>query len=57
MNHKNIIQFIGLTENGPLCILTDYAKYGNLFEVVHNEKLSREIKWMEIKIKDNGWYK
>ena len=37
IQHPNIIEFIGLCTS-PLCIMTDFAAYGNLYDFLHDDK-------------------
>ena len=52
IQHPNIIAFIGLCSN-PLCIVTDFASKGNLFDFLHSNdnKIQKQAKKFPLKCK------
>ena len=52
VQHPNIIGFLGLCSN-PLCIVTDFASKGNLFDFIHsnNPDIQNEVKQLSLQFK------
>ena len=50
IKHHNIIKFYGLCKT-PLCILTDFAACGNLFDFLHTKTIELKLQAEQIKLK------